>query len=488
MGGPRPIAVNAQSLAVKRAEVEFHNFAALGEPERAMAVYAAENARRGGLIRKHQAFIGPLTPFLEIGANAGHTSYLLANEFGAGGFALDLSAGALRDGRALMEQWRLTRAPIRIAGDACSLPFQDGSLRLVMAFQMLSQFMDIERVFLEVKRVLAPGGVFLFAEEPLRRLLSLRLYRSPYWERMNSWERRLYRWGLLGYLVRDVIGAEQEESFGIRQNHTLNLSGWHHLIGRHFPEREYEIFVPERGWAERAVKKLGVRLDPQRSVWRAARLLGGTLAAVCRKAGDSPPSFPPSFPPIERFEAFLRCPDCHGPLARDGAGALACSACGYLAPDEGGVFTLLASAERAALYPGDRPDVIDFSLPGHESRLIEGFYGLEGVFGNKFRWIGPCASARLARVSDGPQKIRIRGHAHESSFAQGAPVRFRVSANGVPLGQTTLSRPGLFVFEAPVPPAPQYTIEISASPAWTAPPDVRAFTVNLSMLRLAPLD
>ena len=171
-----------QSFAVKRAEVEFHNFASLGEPERALAVYAEENRRRGALIRNHLAFIGEMSPFLEIGANAGHTSYLLANEFDAGGFALDISADALRYGVSLMDSWGLSRAPVRLAGDAANLPFRDGSLRFVLAFQMLSQFMDIESVFLEVKRVLAPGGIFLFAEEPLRRLLTLRLYRAPYYE------------------------------------------------------------------------------------------------------------------------------------------------------------------------------------------------------------------------------------------------------------------------------------------------------------------
>ena len=104
---------------------------------------------------------------------------MLANEFGADGFALDISADALRYGVALMDSWGLSRAPVRVAGDAANLPFRDGSLRIVLAFQMLSQFMDIESVFLEVKRVLAPGGIFLFAEEPLRRLLTLRLYRAP---------------------------------------------------------------------------------------------------------------------------------------------------------------------------------------------------------------------------------------------------------------------------------------------------------------------
>ena len=69
-----PISSNdAQSFAVKRAEVEFHNFASLGEPDRAVEAYAQENIRRGAVIRNHLQFIGNMSPFLEIGANAGHT-------------------------------------------------------------------------------------------------------------------------------------------------------------------------------------------------------------------------------------------------------------------------------------------------------------------------------------------------------------------------------------------------------------------------------
>ena len=384
----------------------------------------------------------------------------------------------------LMDEWQLSRAPVRVAGDAANLPFRDGSLRMVAAFQMLSQFMDIEAVFVEVKRVLAPGGIFLFAEEPLRRLLSLRLYRAPYYDLMKPWERRLYDWGLLGYLVKDVIGAQQEESFGIRQNHTMYLHDWHALITKHFAAQEYEIFVRERGWGERVVKNLAVALDPHRSAWGAARLLGGTLAAVCRKAGDGPP--PPAC--MESFETLLRCPDCHAGMARDASDTLTCGGCGYSASNEGAVYNLLPSAERAELYPGDREDVIDFSLPSHASRLLDGWYQLEGVFGNKYRWIGPHAAARLKRVRPGAQKVRIRGHAHELSFEQGEPVRVAVTVNGRRLSETVLERAGLFIIETALPEAGEYTVEVSASPSWTAPPDDRTFTVSLSMLRLVPLD
>lgn len=474
---------DAQSFSVKRAEVEFHNFASLGEPERAVAVYTQENLRRAAVIRNHLPFIGEMSPFLEIGANAGHTSYMLANEFGAEGFALDISSDALRHGIALMDRWGLDRAPVRVAGDAANLPFRDNSIRFVMAFQMLSQFMNMEAVFLEVKRVLAPGGVFLFAEEPLLRLLSLRLYRAPYYNLMKPWERRLYDWGLLGYLVRDVIGAHQEESFGIRQNHTMYLNDWHGIITRHFSSHEYDIFVPERGWGERIVKRFAVKLDPYGSEWRAARLLGGTLAAVCRKDGASTPA--PDL--ISQFELFLRCPDCQAHLDRSGSDTLRCVKCGYLAANEGGVYTLLPSAERAELYPGDRADLIDFCLPGHESRLLEGWHELEGVFGGKFRWMGPHASARLLRVHAGPQRVRIRGHVHERSFQQGAPVRLSIRVNGAVTAQQTLERAGLFIVEADLPDAPEYRIDIEASPSWHAPPpDDRVCSVNVGMIRLVP--
>jgi len=471
--------VEAQSFSVKRAEVEFHNFASLGEPERAIAHYAEQNQRRGVVIRNHLDFIGPMSPFLEIGSNVGHTSYMLANEFGASGFALDISADSLRYGRALQDRWGFDRAPIRVAGDAANLPFADGSLRFVLAFQMLSQFLNMETVFIEVKRVLAPGGIFLFAEEPLKRALSLRLYRCPYYDTMKPWERKLYNWGLLGYFVRDVIGAHQEESFGIRQNHTMGLKDWHRLVHKHFVDAQYEIFVPERGWGERIMRRAAKRADPHRSDWSAAKLLGGTLAAVCKKGGE------PAAVEFdqERFETYLRCPDCQSVLTRSADESLVCARCSYHAPIEGGVYNLLPAREKAELYPGDREDVIDFSLPSHASRLLGDWYDLEGVFGNKYRWIGSHASARLVRVKRIPHRLRIRGHASE-----GHPVKLRALANGHAIGEWSLDRPGLFLIETEVPDAPEYRIDVEAGPTWSVPSDDRTFSVSLSMIRLVPRD
>lgn len=461
----------AQSFAVKRAEVEFHNFAALGERERALQHYAIQNRNRAAVIRKHLPFIGAMTPFLEIGANVGHSSYMLATEFGAQGFALDISADALRQGR------RDFDGPIiRIAGDAAKLPFRDESLQFVMAFQMLSQFSGIEQVFLEVKRVLRPGGVFFFADEPMLRLLSLRLYRASYYDLMRPWERRLYDAGLLGYLVKDVIGAQQEESFGIRQNHTMYLADWERLIRKHFAALEYDTFVPQRGWGEHLVAKA----VPGRE--RQARLLGGTLAAFCKKAG----SFGPAPFSLGSFQEYLVCPDCGSTFALDGQLSLDCSRCGYRASRDGGVYTVLPSAEREELYPGDRSDIIDFSLPGHESKLKKGWGELEGSGGAQYRWVGSRASAELRPVSAQGTRLRIRGHAHQQVFEQGEPVRVQVTANGATLPERILERAGLFIYEVDMEKADRYEIDILCSPTFSAPPDQRVFSLTFSMLRLVP--
>jgi hypothetical protein len=327
-----------------------------------------------------------------------------------------------------------------------------------------------------VVRVLQPGGVFLFAEEWIKRMLSLRLYRAAYYNTMKPWEKRLHQWGLLGFVVRDAIGAQQEENFGIRQNYSMRLRDWDAMVRKYFVAQEYELFVPRTGWGERSVRNLAIRLDPNRSEWLAARLLGGTIAAVCRKAGTPPPS-----QNMDHFETLLRCPDCQGPVQRDSE-ILSCSQCGYRAANEDGVYTLLPSKERDELYPGAREDIVDFSQPDHERHLREGWHDVEGVFGNKYRWIGGRAVARLGRVANGPQQLRIRCFTPEHSV--GCDVKAIV--NGTQAGAWKLDRKGVLVLEAAVPDASEYLVEIQVSPVRSVDGDDRELTINISMMRLVP--
>ena len=231
--------------------------------------------------------------------------------------------------------------------------------------------------------------------------------------------------------------------------------------------------------------------------------------SLCRSAAGAsgssrPPQLPNSAPPagwaglsppfarrswrqpsrdvnLENFETFLRCPDCRNSLTRDDD-TLRCVSCGYSSPCEAEVYNLLPSAERRELYPGDRNDIIDFSVPGHEQHLLGDWYELEGIHGNKYRWIGASAAARLARVKPGPQRLRIRGHASPPVI----PGEVRAIVNGAPAGSWKLDRPGVFILEAdlPDPELPRIHVEIQASPTWTDPADDRTFSVNLSMIRL----
>jgi hypothetical protein len=253
----------------------------------------------------------------------------------------------------------------------------------------------------------------------------------------------------------------------------MGLKDWETLARKYFAEQKYDVFVPERGWGERVVKSAAG------SEWRAARMLGGTLAAILKKPGAVPKTAP-----FEKFEQFLRCPDCHGSLVIHSDETLQCVKCGYKSPNAGEVYNLLPSAERSELYPGERADIIDFSLPYHGKQLLEGWYDLEGVYGNKYRWIGARASARLRRVKPGPQRLRIRGHASQP----GIPGEVRATVNGVPAGVWKLDRTGLFILEADIPEADEYILEIAASPVFRVDTDDRVFTVNLSMIRLVDRD
>jgi len=196
---------------------------------------------------------------------------------------------------------------------------------------------------------------------------------------------------------------------------------------------------------------------------------------VCRKAGTPPPSAWNS-----DFETLLRCPDCHGALARDAEATLSCQSCSYRAAFESEVYNLIGSKERAELYPGDREDIIDFSIPGHEKKLLGNWFDLEGIHGNMYRWMGARADAVLRRVRAGPARLRIRGHASIEAI----PGEIRVVVNGAPLQTWKLDRNGAFVVEADLPEAAEYQVEIHAAPVWNPPGDGRTLSVNIGMIRL----
>lgn len=104
---------------------------------------------------------------LEIGAGTGYFSLnlLLAGRVGAA-TCTDISPGMLESLSANADRLGL---PVEtVACDAEALPFADGAFDLVIGHAILHHIPDLATAFAEFHRVLAPGGILIFAGEPSR--------------------------------------------------------------------------------------------------------------------------------------------------------------------------------------------------------------------------------------------------------------------------------------------------------------------------------
>ena len=98
---------------------------------------------------------------LDLGAGTGHATRALKRRFPQSlAVAVDIAPGMLARARA---QSRWLRRFERVRADAYSLPFRDQSFDLVFSSLMLQWCDDLDAVFTEISRVLAPGGLLLFS-------------------------------------------------------------------------------------------------------------------------------------------------------------------------------------------------------------------------------------------------------------------------------------------------------------------------------------
>ena len=125
------------------------------------AAAALQERVRGELIgRLDELKIQPST-ILDLGAGTGHAARALKRRHPrAQVIAVDIAAGMLERARA---QSRWLRRFERVRADAYALPFRDGSFDLVFSSLMLQWCDDLDTVFAEIARVLAPGGLLLFS-------------------------------------------------------------------------------------------------------------------------------------------------------------------------------------------------------------------------------------------------------------------------------------------------------------------------------------
>jgi malonyl-CoA O-methyltransferase len=98
---------------------------------------------------------------LDLGAGTGRSTRALKRRYPkALVVAADIAPGMLAQAR---QQSRWLRRFERVRADAYTLPFRDGSFQLVFSSLMLQWCDDLDTVFAEIARVLAPGGLLLFS-------------------------------------------------------------------------------------------------------------------------------------------------------------------------------------------------------------------------------------------------------------------------------------------------------------------------------------
>ncbi|MDE3214174.1 MAG: class I SAM-dependent methyltransferase [Bacteroidota bacterium] len=99
---------------------------------------------------------------LDVGCGVGGPSRMLAEEFDCHVTGIDLSHEYIRTARALTRLVKLDSRTRFVVGDAAALPFGDDSFEVVWTQHAQMNIPDKKKFYSGIKRVLKPGGYFLF--------------------------------------------------------------------------------------------------------------------------------------------------------------------------------------------------------------------------------------------------------------------------------------------------------------------------------------
>jgi len=192
----------------------------------------------------HKLLGKPLPRFdrsLEIGAGTGYfTLNMLQDGVVREATATDISPGMLEALQA--NAARIGVGVQTVACEAEELPFDDASFDLVLGHAVLHHIPHLDRAFAEFRRVLRPGGRFVFAGEPSRT-----------GDRIAAYPKRTAL--ATAPLWRRLMRARAAEGYGPAQSHGAWPQDHEHLDGESLESFvDVHAFTPdELGlWARRA--------------------------------------------------------------------------------------------------------------------------------------------------------------------------------------------------------------------------------------------
>lgn len=283
-----------------------------------------------------------ISPFLEIGAEKGQRSMLLVNKYKAQGFAGDLSLESLQTAEALRKPLKLNKLPTLICFDAYNLPFRDNSIPFIFFYETLHHFPDPKPILDEAFRVVRSDGHVFLAEEPVKQLFNLKLWRRDF--NLNKFEKILKYTLILPFL--STIGKSEVEH-GILEE-TFWLDVWEKALST-YPYCEAwlkPIFWGSEDYVEKKKGQTNGWLKPGIFTTLLLALQGGGIKCLAKVDKD------------ERKDVYsknildlLTCPECkQGKQLTKIKNQFVCSSCKLHFPIISGVIMLLPKVLMNTLY------------------------------------------------------------------------------------------------------------------------------------------
>lgn len=199
---------------------------------------------------------------------------------------------------------------IYVAANLYKLPLADGVVDSAVMVRVMHHLADVPAALAQIRRTLAPGGVFVAEYASKRHLKSMARYalRRQNW---SPYDPAPYEFVPLNFDFHPDWMGQQLRGAGFSVQRELAVS--------HFRLPLLKRFVPADmlAAADGAVQGIG-------AAWK----LTPSVFARCAAPGSTPASLP-----AELFQ----CPECSGALAA-GAGSLDCTACGLRWPASGDLY------------------------------------------------------------------------------------------------------------------------------------------------------